>query len=125
MVLSADPADRFAVLTGTDPCTIEEWRSAMAALLEHPVYRERGAVLVDRRQCTPPDKAFVSEMKLFFTRRKRDASGMIAAVVVSNDVAFEIGQKSERANPDAAIRTFRSYEDARRWLTRQSALPGH
>jgi hypothetical protein len=124
MVLSADPADRFAVLTGTDPCTIEEWRSAMAALLEHPVYRERGAVLVDRRQCTPPDKAFVSEMKLFFTRRKRDASGMIAAVVVSNDAAFEIGQKSERANPDAAIRTFRSYEDARRWLTRQSTLPG-
>jgi hypothetical protein len=124
MLLSADPADRFAVLTATDPYTIEEWRSAMAALLEHAVYRARGAVLVDRRTCTPPDSAFVSEMNLFFTRRKSDVSIMIAAVVVSNDAGFDMGQKTERANPDASIRTFRSYEDAKRWLIRRSPLPG-
>jgi hypothetical protein len=49
---------------------------------------------------------------------------MIAAVVVSNDAGFDMGQKTERANPDASIRTFRSYEDAKRWLIRRSSLPG-
>lgn len=121
VVLTVDPAGRFAVLTITDLYTIDQWRSAMAALLEHLVYHERGAVLVDRRHCVAPDGVFLSEMRQFFTRRKRDTSGMMAAVVVSDDAGFEMGRESERANTDGTIRTFRNYDEAERWLTRPSA----
>jgi hypothetical protein len=56
-------------------------------------------------------------MRQFFTRRKRDVSGMIVAVVVGDDAALEMFRASERANPDATIRTFHSCDDAARWLT--------
>jgi hypothetical protein len=121
VVLSVDPKGRFAVLTIIDPYTIDEWRSAMVTLLEHPVYLERGAVLVDRRQCMAPDAPFVAEMHQFFTRRQRDASRMMAAVVVGDDADLEMGRTTERANSDGTIRTFSNYVEAERWLTTQTA----
>jgi hypothetical protein len=123
--LSTEPLGRFVVLTITDPYTIDEWRLAVIALLEVRVYRERRAVLVDRRHCEPPSSAFVGEMTAFMAGHKRQLSGTMAAVVVSDDGAFGMSRmteiKSSVENPDIAICTFRRYEEAEAWLTGRSS----
>jgi hypothetical protein len=122
-VLSADPAGRFMVLTITDPNTIEQWRTAMTAMLEHPVYLLHRRVLIDRRQSKPLATAFVSQMTDFFAGRKGAVSGMRAAVVVSDEASFGMTRmmemRSERENPDVTIRGFHTYDDAEQWLTEE------
>jgi hypothetical protein len=124
---TADPAGRFAVLTLTDPYTIEEWRTALDALLLQPVYRARRAMLVDRRGCSPPEGFFVAQMAEFFAGHSRALAGAVAAVVVSDDTGYGMGRMteltSEKENPDFAIRTFRKYDEAERWLTGGQSEP--
>jgi hypothetical protein len=121
IVLSTNPAGRFAVVTFKDPYTIEEWREATLAMLQDPVYRERSAVLIDLRQSAPMSAAFVAWAVDFFAWHTTQVSGMGAAVVVSDEAGVGMGRmtelRSEFLSPEAAISTFRSYVDAVRWLT--------
>lgn len=126
VILSSDAAGRFVVMTVTDPYTIDEWRSTMLAMLEHPIYLVRRAVLIDRRQCAPASSSFVSQMTQFFAEaeHKRALKGSHSAILVRDDAGFGMGRMTELQaqmdNPEMSIRTFRRDADAERWLSEQS-----
>lgn len=116
----ADAAGRFAILTITDPYDMDEWRSALVRVFDVPVFRERRLILIDRRNCSPASSAYVSEMTQFFGAHREAISGARGAIVVSDDTSFGVGRmtalQTELQNPDVTIRTFRTYDDAERWL---------
>ncbi len=118
---SSDPTGRFAVLTITDPYTIDEWRSGMLQIFELPVYAERRLLLVDRTTCLAPSAAFVSQMTDFFAAQRATLSGTRCAILVSSDAGFGAARmtemQSELRNPDVTMRVFRTRDDAERWLT--------
>ena len=124
---TADPAGRFAVLTLTDPYTIDEWRTALEALLLEPVYRARRAIMVDRQHCAPPESSFVAQMTDFFASHNRGLAGAVAAVVVADEVGFGMSRmtelRAEKESPAFSIHTFRTSDEAERWLIDQSSLP--
>jgi hypothetical protein len=111
-----DPAGRFAVLSVTDPYTIDDWKAAVMALLRDPVYIRRRAVLVDRRQCEAPTAAFVAQMTAFAQSHAAAVTGMYVAAVVRDDAGFGMGRMTELNNPGMRIRVFRGYPDAEEWL---------
>jgi hypothetical protein len=116
-----DSTERRAWLTVSDPYAIDEWRAAVTALLEEGRMASGFALIVDRRGSAPPTTHFVNEMAAFFAARSRQLSGVRAAVVVDSETGFGMsrmtGLKSELDTPGLAIRPFRSYEEAERWLT--------
>jgi hypothetical protein len=116
-----DSTARFAVVSITDPYTIEEWRAAMLVVWESPVFGSRRALLIDRRRSEPPSTAFVEAMATFFSRHQAKIAGTRAAIVVRDDSGFGMGRmtelKASLENPDAMIRPFRDYDEAVRWLT--------
>jgi hypothetical protein len=118
-----EPEGRFAILVPVDPSTIEEWHAAMLEILASPVAAPHLRMLVDRRQTEPITIAFVNHMAGFFSQRQQVLAGSCTAVVVTDDAAFGMARmvelKSQLDNPSAAIRVFRTYEDAVRWLTNQ------
>ena len=116
-----DPGEQFAVVTLTDPHTIDEWRDVMLVLWASPGFRETRAVLIDRRLSAPPTSAFVDAMTDFFALHREKLAGTRSAIVVGNDAGFGMGRmtelKASRENPSAAIRPFRLYDEAVVWLT--------
>jgi hypothetical protein len=125
--LSADSAGRFAIVTVIDPYDIDEWRAVLRALLRQRVFRARRAVLIDRRDCAPPDAAFVTQMSEFFAAHKKALAGAVGAIVVSGDVPSGMGPttglQSSMENPDVATRIFRSYDEGARWLGGRPSSP--
>jgi hypothetical protein len=114
---SVDPTARFVVMSVSDPYTIEEWRTAMLAILEAPISRPRLAILVDRRHSTPATTSFVNQMSAFFEEHQRALLNSLRAILVSDDAGFGMARMTALRNPDATIQTFRSYEQAVAWLT--------
>jgi hypothetical protein len=114
-----DSAKRFAVLSVIDPYTIEEWRAAMLETFEDAAFRQYSTLLVDRRGSKPPTRSFVEAMTQFFASHK-DQIAARTAIVVRDDAGFGMGRmtelKSELETPGTTIRTFRTYDDAVRWL---------
>ncbi len=122
---ATDTGGQFAVVTLTDPHTIDEWRHAMLGLWTSPGFRETRAVLVDRRLSAPPTTAFVDAMIDFFALHREKLAGTRSAILVGNDAGFGMGRmtelKASRENPNATIRPFRLYDDAVLWLTTRPA----
>lgn len=121
VTVSVDPAGRFAVLTLRDEYSIVEWRAAVLAALDTPVYGERRTLLVDRRDTQPPSTSFVQSMVDFLARHVDRTSGERVAIVVSDEVSFGMGRmtqlRTEATNPGSQRRVFRQYDEAVRWLT--------
>jgi hypothetical protein len=117
---TVDPTERFVILTVIDPYTIEQWRHAILASFDNPVFREHRALLVDRRGTEPLTTAFVASMTQFFVAH-RDQIAMRTAIVVGDEAGFGMGRmtslKAEFGTPEMAIQTFRDYADAVRWLS--------
>ena len=118
---AVDPTERFVVVTVSDPYTIEQWRAAMLATFDNPVFREHRALLVDRRGSEPVTTAFVAVMTQFFVAH-RDQIAMRTAIVVADEAGFGMGRmtalKAEFGTPEVAIQIFRDYADAVRWITK-------
>ena len=120
IVTELPPNSRFAILSITDPYSIEEWRTAATALLGSDFCREHGRVLVDRRSASAPPTAFVETMTHLFAAHRSALSGKRAAVLVADDAGFGMSRMTELIAqleaPEVFIRTFRDYETAIEWL---------
>jgi hypothetical protein len=118
---SFDPPGRFALVTVTDPYTIEDWCATMLRVWDSAAFVSTRALLIDRRHAEAPSVSFVDAMTRFFAEHQRKIAGTRAAIVVRDDSGFGMGRMTELKasidNPDAAIRPFRQYDDAVRWLT--------
>ena len=116
-----DTAGGFALMSVSDPYTIDEWRTAMTAILEAPVSRSHVAILVDRRDTQPLSTQSVEEMTRFLAEYQAELAGGRAAILVSDEVNFGMGRMTQLRSrleiPNTTIRTFRSYDDAIAWLT--------
>jgi len=115
-----DSTQRFALLSVTDPYTLEEWRAAVLAIFEAPVSREHVALLIDRRDTEPPTAEFVIEMNRFFAEHRNTLSTARVAIIVRDNgagMARVTQLLSQLETPDATIRGFHSYDEAVRWLT--------
>ncbi len=116
-----DPTERFVLVSVTDPYTIEEWCATMLAVWESADFIRHRALLIDRRQAEPLTVAFVDTMTRFLAEHHRKISGSRTAIVVRDDTGFGMGRMTELKasieNPNAAIRPFRDYDGAVRWLT--------
>jgi hypothetical protein len=114
------PDSQFAILSITDPYTIEEWRLAASNFLRSDFFREHGKVLVDRRNASAPTTAFVETMTGFFAAQRSALSGKRAAVLVADDAGFGMSRMAEliaqSETPEVLIRTFRDYTTAVQWL---------
>jgi hypothetical protein len=117
---TADPSGRFAVLTLTDPYSIEEWQGGMLDTIVGPTFLEHRAVLVDRRPSAAPTTAFVDAMIEFFSAHHAKIADGRFAIVVPDDSGFDMAQMTElkagHDNPRMAIQPFREYDAAVRWL---------
>jgi len=115
-----EPAGRYMQFAITDPYTIEEWRTAAAALVSSSFCRQYGKVLVDRRSASAPTTAFVETMTHFMATHRSELSGKRAAVLVADDAGFGMSRMTELVAelevPEVFIRTFRDYETAVQWL---------
>jgi hypothetical protein len=105
-------------LTFTDPYTFEEWTAALTPLLiAGPELR----LLVDRSRSTAPTKDFVDRMVGFFQQHADKVKDWRAAVVTGSDVGYGVARMlemtAEARQVPMRIRTFRSEDEARRWLT--------
>jgi hypothetical protein len=120
-VIAADPEARFAIYRVRDPYTVQEWRDTTLALFRDEVYRASGALLVDRREATPPATMFVEEIVRFLSAHTEELPARVAIVVRDEDAAFGMARmtelKSEATNLNVMMQAFRKYDDAVRWLT--------
>jgi hypothetical protein len=118
---STDSSRGVVALTFADPYSIDEWRRVMLDVIHNPVFREHGALLVDRRLAAPPTTPFVDAMVDFFGKHPAELEKMRAAIVVSDDTSFGMGRMTELRMqlkvPQASVRPFRDYDEAVRWLT--------
>lgn len=109
--------DGRATLTFQDPYTFAEWASAMQSLLAigRPL-----RLIVDRRTASPPPREFVDRMVQFMVQHASDVKSWRAAVVTASEVAYGMSRmlemSAESREVAMTIRTFRSYEEAERWL---------
>jgi hypothetical protein len=117
---TVDSAERFLVLTVTDPYTTEEWTSAVLTVLHNAVFRQRRAILVDRRGAEAPTPAFVGTVVQFMAAHA-DALAHRTAVIVGDAAGFGMARmtalRAEFDTPAATIRPFYDYDQAVRWLT--------
>jgi hypothetical protein len=122
---SADPAERFAILTVTDPYTFEEWRTGVLAAAAEVPFRNFRRMLIDRRRSVPPTTAFVDLMLRFAAEHAADAGGVRTAVVVADSTGFGMARMAELRShgsiPEASIRVFREYDAAVDWLVADQA----
>ena len=118
---SFDTAGGFALMSISDPYTMDEWRTAMTAILQAPIPRSHVAILVDRRDTRPLSTETVEEMTIFFAEYQVELAGGRAAVLVTDDASLEMGRMAQLRSrleiPNTTVRAFRSYEQAVRWLT--------
>ena len=123
---SVDQLGRFAVMANTDPYTIEEWRSAVVAMVLATSARPKLSLLVDRRRATPPSSEEVSQMIEFFEKNSPALTGRRAAIVVADDAGFGVARMIELRSrlelPGGTMRVFRHYDDAVGWLTGEAAV---
>ena len=116
-----EPEGRFVVLVPTDPSTIDEWRTAMLAVLDAPISRPRLRMLIDRRKSATVSTEFVTEMIRFFAEQQKSLSGSRRAIVVRDDAAFGMARMTQLMsrldNADSTVRVFRDYDEAILWLT--------
>jgi hypothetical protein len=121
IVWTVDPLEQRAVLTITDPHTIEDWRAAVTGILDDARLNPGFAVLVDRRGSAPATTKFVEQMTAFFAANARTFTGVRAAILVDTETAFGMGRmtglRSELDTPGLTVRTFRSYDEAVAWLS--------
>jgi hypothetical protein len=117
---TADPSGRFAVLTLTDPYSLEEWRQGMLDTIAGRTFLKHRAVLVDRRPSAAPTTAFVDAMIEFFSAHHSQIGNGRFAIVVRDDSGFDMVRMTElkagHDNPRMAIQPFREYDAAVRWL---------
>ena len=122
---TVEPGGRFVVVVPTDPSTIEEWRTAMTAILADPISSPSLTILIDRRNCEPVTAEFVTQMIDFLAQHRAALSGSRRAILVSDDAGFGMGRmtelKSQLENPDSTARVFRNYEEAVLWLTAEDS----
>jgi hypothetical protein len=115
-----DSAEPFAVVSLTDPYSIQDWRAAILPLLDNSLFRTYRAVLVDRRQAAPATTEFVNAITDFMTAHRAQIAER-AAIVVANDTSYGMSRMTQlladSRNPHLQVRVFRSREDAAAWLT--------
>jgi hypothetical protein len=116
-----DPERRYQVILVTEPCSLNECREGLSEAIVAPTFKERRALLVDRRAAELASVEFVDAMVSFVSAHRDALAGSRAAIVTSSDAAFGMSRmmqlKSEARNPDLSIRAFRSYDEAVSWLT--------
>lgn len=119
--IAADPDGRFVIFRAIDPYSIQEWRSATLELFRDEAYRATRALLVDRREATPPATVFVGEMLAFLAQHPRDLPHRVAIVVRDDAAAFGMARmtelKSEATPLSVVTQVFRAYDQAVRWLS--------
>jgi hypothetical protein len=109
------------VLTVENPYTFEDWIAALTPLLS----RGPGlGLLVDRSRAMPPDRALVDRMVQFFLQHADKIKDWRAAVVTGSDVGYGVARMlemtAEARKVPMHIQSFRTHEDARRWLQGES-----
>ena len=118
-----DTAGGFALMSISDPYTMDDWRAAMTAILQAPVRRSHVAMLVDRRGTPPLSTDDIEVMTRFLAEYRTELAGGRAAILVNDDVNFGMGRmtqlRSKLEIPNTTIRAFRSYSEAVTWLTTQ------
>jgi len=123
---SVDRLGRFAVMAITDPYSIEEWRSAVVAMMFATSARPKLSLLVDRRRATPPSSEEVTQMIEFFEKNSSALTGRRAAIVVADDTGFGVARMIELRSrlelPGGTMRVFRRYDDAVTWLTNEPGV---
>lgn len=116
-----DPAGRFQILVVTSASTLDDCRAGLGEAIEAPLFRERHALLVDRRAADLASVEFIDEMVSFMSGRREALAGSRAAIVTSGDAAFGMSRmlqlKAEARSPEMTIRAFRAYDDAVAWLS--------
>jgi len=131
ITISPATSTRFASMTVTDPYTFEEWTAAAATVFASREYRQTAALLIDRRQSTPPSADLVDRMTRYLAEHEADLRTACVAIVATDDVGFGMARmtqlKIEFANPHTRVQTFRDADEAIAWLVaesgkRQSAL---
>jgi len=122
---SVEQLGRFAVMSITDPYTIEEWRSAVVAMMLATSARPKLSLLVDRRRATPPSSEEVTQMIEFFEKNSPALTGRRAGIVVADDTGFGVARMIELRSrlelPGGTMRVFRHYDDAVSWLTNEAS----
>ena len=113
-----EESDTFVTLTITDPYSFEDWQAALKPFLaKHTPLR----LLVDRRNAAPPTGDIVERMAAFLGSSADQVKGWRAAVVADSDAAYGVARMleltAEARGVPLRIQTFRSLDDAKRWLT--------
>lgn len=114
----AEDSDGLVTLTITDPYTFEDWQTALKPFLTR---RAPLRILVDRRHATAPTRDIVDRMVNFLGSSAEQVKGWRVAVAAGSDAAYGVARMLEltaeaRAVP-LSIQTFRSIDEAKRWLT--------
>ena len=114
----AEAPNSLITLTIRDPFSFEDWQAVLK-----PFLARGGAVhlLVDRRNATAPTRDIVDRMVNFLGTNAEQVKGWRVAVATGSDEAYGVGRMLEltaqaRGVP-LRIQSFRSYEEAQRWLT--------
>lgn len=96
----------------------EEWLSFMNEVFDHPDYREEYDILLDRRAVpTTAETSCMTRAVDFIDKRVRHGISGRWVLVVSDLGNFGLGRMAEQLSDyQGAIRTFKTYEAAERWL---------
>ena len=118
---SVQPALRCTVVTVADPYTFKQWEAAFAEMKIARACEPWRSFLIDRRHSAPPSPEFVRMMVNVLSGHGDLTGHTRVAVVVSSDVGFGMGRMAqmtaEAINPAISMRVFRTYDEAKRWLT--------
>ena len=115
---------RWAVIVYADPYTVAEWERAMTEILAHPIATLPLRLLVDRRYCQAPAGDFVRHIT-GYVRRHQDRFDAASVAIVTSDLAGHgVARMAELLvgeDVKCALRAFRDFDEAERWLASDPA----
>lgn len=107
----------------SDPYTLLDWKDVMHSIAERRGDHGPLRLIIDGRDCTPPTAEFIVRALSIMELPALGAAGGRVAIVVTSDAAYGMGRLTEAAvdirKLPFALRTFRDWTDAERWLGRQ------
>jgi hypothetical protein len=106
-------------VTLTAPYTRDQGRAAAAAVVSDPAFSRTFGFIVDAIGPVGPE--FVRDVRYFFATHREKFLGQRVAIVLGLGSAgvsrHRIAESGETADAAMAIRMFRTYKEAERWLS--------
>ena len=120
IVATVDPALRIGIMRYDGNASVEEWQSALDAILADPSYQPGFGILVDRRKATSAQTAdFIRQTAAHIEKNLPRLTGSRWAAVVTEPAQYgmiRMGQVLADSWP-ITVEIFDDVEVARAWLT--------